>query len=86
MLGKLLKYDMKSLNRFLIVLHAFLLLSALGIRIFLTGRIVADNTAEGTILGLSFLLYILVITAANFGTFIVIAVRFYKTCIRTKDI
>lgn len=60
MLGKLLKYDMKSLNRFLIVLHAFLLLSALGIRIFLTGRIVADNTAEGTILGLSFLLYILV--------------------------
>lgn len=78
MLGKLLKYDMKSLNRFLIVLHAFLLLSALGIRIFLTGRIVADNTAEGTILGLSFLLYILVITAANFGTFIVIAVRFYK--------
>ena len=46
MLGKLLKYDMKSLNRFLIVLHTFLLLSALGIRIFLTGRIFADNTAE----------------------------------------
>ena len=39
MLGKLIKYDMKSLNRFLPVMHFFVLLSALLIRLFITGRI-----------------------------------------------
>lgn len=37
MLGKLIKYDMKALNRFLILIHGFLLFAALLVRFFLTG-------------------------------------------------
>ena len=58
MLGKLIKYDMKALNRFLILIHGFLLFAALLVR--------------------SFLLFFLIIMSVSFGTFIVIAVRFYK--------
>lgn len=39
MLGKLIKYDLKSMNRFLIILHAFLLLIAVLLRVFVTSRI-----------------------------------------------
>ena len=33
MLGKIIKYDMKAMNRFLIIIHAFLLIYAFFIRI-----------------------------------------------------
>lgn len=39
MLGKLIKYDLKALNPILIFVHAFLLLAALCIRIFISGRL-----------------------------------------------
>ena len=43
MLGKIIKYDMKAMNRFLIIIHAFLLIYALFIRIMITGRLTANN-------------------------------------------
>ena len=41
MLGKIIKYDMKAMNRFLIIIHAFLLIYAFFIRILITGRLTA---------------------------------------------
>lgn len=81
MLGRLLKYDMKSLSRFLVIIHIILLISAVLGRVFLTGRI--EFTSEGlnlnsTLLGLSFLLFFVIFMSVSFGTYIIIAVRFYK--------
>lgn len=80
MLSKLIKYDMKALNRFLIVMHGFLLLSAILGRFLLTGRISFSKPDETTqlLLALSFILYVLIITGVSFGTQLVIVVRFYK--------
>ena len=36
MLKKLIKYDFKTLNRYLLLIHAFLLAVAVAVRIFLT--------------------------------------------------
>lgn len=80
MLGKLIKYDMKALNRFLIIIHAFLLLFALLGRVFLTSRIrftEMDDT-NSLLLTLSFLLYFLIMSGVVFATEMIIAVRFYK--------
>lgn len=78
MLGKLIKYDMKALNRFLIIMHAFLLLTAFLVRWFITGQITLNNLEDGTLLGLAVLVYSLLITGISYGTLILIAVRFYK--------
>ena len=51
MLGKLIKYDMKALNRFLILIHGFLLFAALLVRFFLTGRVLVETPKDGTLLG-----------------------------------
>lgn len=86
MLGKLIKYDMKVLNRFLLLIHVFLLLAAFCGRYFLTSRIIitADNI-DGTtfnvdqfMLSLAIILFIIIVSGASFGTYIIIAVRFYK--------
>ncbi len=69
---------MKALNRFLILIHGFLLFAALLVRFFLTGRVLVETPKDGTLLGLSFLLFFLIIMGVSFGTFIVITVRFYK--------
>lgn len=79
MLIKLIKYDLKSLNRILIILHAFLLLMTVLLRIFVTGRIKLDSDFDNLLFGLSVLAYSLMITGITFGTSIVIAVRFYKS-------
>lgn len=80
MLGKLIKYDMKALNRFLIVIHGFLLLSAVLGRFLLTDRISFSKPDETMqlLLALSFLLYFLIIAGVSFGTQLVIVVRFYR--------
>lgn len=78
MLGKLIKYDMKSLNRFLLLIHAFLLLSAVLIRVFLTQHIIVTNDKDTTILMLIFILYFMIIAGASWSTYLIIAVRFYK--------
>lgn len=79
MLGKLIKYDMKSLNRFLVVIHAALLLFSVIGRIFLTNRIdFRSEELNQTLLALSFTLFFMLFMTASFGTYIVIAIRFYK--------
>ena len=78
MLGKLIKYDLKSLNRFLILIHALLLLSAFLIRFFLTGRIISGAPQANLFLALSMTLGFMIIMAVTFATAIIICVRFYK--------
>lgn len=78
MLGKLIKYDMKALNRFLIIIHAFLLLAALFIRFFITNRIHFTGEEDSVLLILTYILAFMLIVGASFATQIIIAVRFYK--------
>ncbi len=76
MLKKLMKYDMKSLNRFLIIIHAFLLLSIIAANVFFFFFISVDSSS---IFFFTLLfLYIFMIAGTSFATSILIAVRFYK--------
>lgn len=79
MLGKLIRYDLKSTTRFLIVIHIFLIIFSILGRIFLTGRFPyeADDISE-LLIALTFTVYIILFAGASFGTLLVIAVRFYK--------
>ncbi|MSR94478.1 hypothetical protein FYJ34_09470 [Clostridiaceae bacterium 68-1-5] len=71
MLGKLIKHDFKALNRFLLIMHGFLLLFAVAVRIFLP-------LYENVIFSLFLILYILFLIGVSFATYITIAVHFYK--------
>lgn len=83
MLGKLIKYDLKFENRYLLIIHAFLISASVLIRIFLTGRIFTEGTDfdnERTIISLIifFTVFTLLISAIGIAAQLVIAVRFYK--------
>ena len=79
MLGKLIKYDLKALNRFLILIHAFLLAASAACRLFITGRINADaNELNQILLALSIIFYFILFIGVSWGTQIIIAVRVYK--------
>ena len=88
MLGKIIKYDMKAMNRFLIIIHAFLLIYAFFIRILITGRLTANNVHNlgntyFLILGLTVSFGIILLTCVAFATSIIIAVHsFNKWCNR----
>lgn len=86
MLRKLIKYDLKSLNRFLIIIHAFLVLAALFTRLFFTERISLASLLESETdspqqmsVALMIILYALVVTCVSFATGLIITVRFYKS-------
>ena len=84
MLGKIIKYDMKAMNRFLIIIHAFLLIYAFFIRILITGSLTANNVHNlgntyFLILGLTVSFGIILLTCVAFATSIIIAVHFYKS-------
>ena len=80
MLGKLIKYDLKSTSKVLILVHAFLLLSAFLMRIFMTGQIQLEDVegSSNILMALTILLYSLIVMGASFATSIIVAVRFYK--------
>lgn len=71
MLGKLIKHDFKALNRFLLIIHGFLLLFAVAVRIFLP-------LYENVIFMFFMMLYIFVLIGVSFATYIVIAIYFYR--------
>lgn len=76
MLGKLIKYDLKALNRFLVIIHAFLILSALAGRFFLTSRIQFTEVSDTTslMMMLCFTLYFLIVAGVVFGTEMIIEI------------
>ena len=84
MLGKIIKYDMKAMNLFLIIIHAFLLIYAFFIRILITVRLTANNVHNlgntyFLILGLTVSFGIILLTCVAFATSIIIDVHFYKS-------
>ena len=83
MLGKLIKYDLKYMNRFLILIHVFFLAASLCIRLFLTGPLLQSGTdfSDGKFVlpvTLTFSFYILLATGVYFATYLVAIIRFYK--------
>lgn len=80
MLTKLIKYDMKSLNHFLPVLHLFVLLAAILIRLLITGRIDPQSSGKqiDILYLLFFVIYFTIIVALTTGTYLLAGVRFYK--------
>ena len=57
MLRKLIKYDLKSMNRILIIIHVFLLLAAAAVRVFFTERFHLVHVESGAYLALAFILF-----------------------------
>lgn len=80
MLKKLIKYDMKSLNRFLLIMHAFFLLFTILIRLCITGRIApqTSNKQLDFLIMLSSVLYFIIVVSLSTGTYLFIGFRFYK--------
>ena len=82
MLGKLIKYDLKSTSRILVIIHVFLILSALFMRFLITGRVEEDllmaSGGSDVFYTLLVMVYTLVIIGASFATCMVIAIRFYR--------
>lgn len=77
MLGKLIKYDLRSMNRILVLIHAFMLIAAIPLRLLLS-NISFDSDAGNILFGLIFLIYTIMIIGVTFATSIVVAVRFYR--------
>lgn len=82
MLRKLIKYDFKALSRYLIVIHAMLLITAVLGRLLFVGRLMSDPGrlsnagAIATIIGI--IIYVILFMTAVFGTMLMIAIYFYK--------
>lgn len=82
MLRKLIKYDFKALSRYLIVIHAMLLIIAVLGRLLFVGRLMSDPGrlsnagAIATIIGI--IIYVILFMTAVFGTMLMIAICFYK--------
>lgn len=77
MLGKLIKYDLLSMSRILVLIHAFMLIAAIPLRLLLS-NISFDSDAANILFGLTFIVYTIMIIGVTFATSIVIAVRFYR--------
>lgn len=75
---RLLKYDFKALNRYLILIHAFLLVAAAAVRIFLTEPIRISDSQSVVVSTLGIILFVLVAVGVSFATSILTAIRFYK--------
>ena len=83
MLGKLIKYDLKSMNRFLIILHAFLLLIAVLLRVFVTSRIQLQTDEGSLLFAFAILAYVL---ALPLEPPLSLPYGFTKICFPMKDI
>ena len=72
MLRKLIKYDLKYLNRFLLALHGYLIVSALAIRFFTP---ILLNPFISFIL---VFLFMMIATVLMTGTTVMAGIRFYQ--------
>lgn len=89
MLAKLIKYDMKALSRYLVVIHVMLLAAAVLGRVFLVDGVFRGGFGPRTdsgamrevadlIMGISIFLIIVLFMAACFGTLVLVGMYFYK--------
>lgn len=78
MLIKLMKYDFKALNRYLILIHAFLLAAAAAVRIFLTEPLRPGDSQSIIVSTFGMILFVLIAVGISFATGLLTAIRFYK--------
>lgn len=83
MLTKLIKYDFKSLNRYLIAIHIMLLIVAVLGRFTFVGRLMKEpyyqiSDAGMIVIGIGIFLFIIIFMVAVFGTLILVGIHFYK--------
>lgn len=76
MLGKSLKYDLKALSRYLLLLHAFAIFFTLAGRLFLPRDINWDNPS--IFIPLYILAMTLILVTVSSATYIIIGVHFYR--------
>ena len=80
MLGKLIKYDLKALSRYMLPIFALSLISAVILRIDLTVQNnIGENFVTNTINFISIFLFVLAIVALSIGSFVVYIIYFYKS-------
>lgn len=82
MLGKLIKYDLKAMNRYLVVIHLMLLITALIGRFVAVSDFLEDpgklSSVGAIMIGFGILLFIALCMAAVFGTLAIVGIHFYK--------
>lgn len=78
MLKKLIKYDFKALNRYLLLIHAFLLAAAAAVRIFLTEPLRIGDSRSVIVSTFGIILFVLIAVGISFATSLLTAIRFYK--------
>lgn len=75
MLGKLLKYDIKGVARYMLPLYVLLLVSTCGMKLTLE---LSDNTIVNTFRVLFIIAYVISLIAIATGSLIVLILHFYK--------
>ena len=79
MLGKLIKYDVKALSRYIFPAFILSLVSALFLRInILLRNNVGENIFTNVMNGLSTVLFVVSIVAISIGAYIAFIIYFYK--------
>lgn len=80
MLGKLIKYDLKANIRLFSILHALLLAACIFGRFAFVRKmdLTASTPSAFTNILLTFSGFVLLFSAVSFGTYILVAVRYYK--------
>lgn len=78
MLGKLIKYDLKSVSGVLCLIHGALLILTLGVRMTLLPYMNDITDAESVLSILLTTVLIVALVGASYATYIFICVRFYK--------
>ena len=68
MLKKLIKYDFKALNRYLLLIHAFLLAAAAAVRIFLTEPLRIGDSRSVIVSTFGIILFVLIAVGISFAT------------------
>ncbi|MCP1109923.1 heme/copper-type cytochrome/quinol oxidase subunit 2 [Lachnospiraceae bacterium PF1-21] len=79
MLGKQFKYDMRSLSRILLIVHAFVVVMAIIGSFFSNNSALFQSKESNMWIILFFLFYVIFISVAAFSTQLIIAVDFYKS-------
>ena len=80
MLGRVIKYDIKALSRYMLPIFALSLISAILLRIDLSLQgSFGENFATNTVNFISILLFVLAIIALSVGSFVVYIIYFYKS-------
>ncbi len=72
------KNELQALNRYLLLIHAFLLAVAAAVRIFLTEPLRIGDSQSVIVSTFGIILFVLIAVGISFATSLLTAIRFYK--------